>query len=128
MVQPLNLAHEEHDEEHSFLSFLSFEERSGVVDCFCSEVEPLPWVEPELLFFCLELEEPLLDLLSDLLESDFGSDLFPEAPEPQVLQESSPFHSQYHASIAWMSFQSPVRVVGLVWWTISSLIHLASPL
>jgi len=31
----------------SFLSFLSFEARSGVVDFFCSEVEPLPWVEPE---------------------------------------------------------------------------------
>jgi len=40
------------------------------VDFFCSEQEPLPWVEPELLFFCLELEDPLPDLLLDLLESD----------------------------------------------------------
>jgi len=63
------------------------------VDFFCSEVEPLPWVEPEFLFFCLELEEPLPDLLSDLLESDFGSDLFPEDLEAQVSWESSPFHS-----------------------------------
>jgi len=46
------------------------------VDFFCSEVEPLPWVEPELLFFCLELEEPLPDLLSDLLESDFVQTCF----------------------------------------------------
>jgi len=49
----------------SFPSLPSFEERSGVVGFFCSEVEPLPWVEPELLFFCLECKEPLPDLLSD---------------------------------------------------------------
>jgi len=76
----------------SFPSFPSFTERSGAVDFFCLEVEPLPWVEPELLFFCLELEEPLPDLLSDLLESDFCSGLFPEDPEAQVSWESSPFH------------------------------------
>jgi len=52
-----------------------------VADFFCSEDEPLPWVEPELLLFCLELEEPLPDLLSDLLELDLCSDLFPEDPE-----------------------------------------------
>src|SRR5882724_3777253 len=90
----------------NFPSFPSFEERSGVVDFFCSEVEPLPWVELELLFFCLELEEPFPDLLSDLLESDLCSDLFPDDLEAQVLQESSPFRSQYHVSIAWMIFQS----------------------
>src|SRR5882724_8970537 len=111
----------------SFPSFLSFEERSGTLGFFCSEVEPLPWVEPELWFFCLGLEEPLPDLLSDLLESDLCSDLFPEDPEARVLQESSPLRSQYHASIAWTSFRSPARVVSLLWWTISSLIHLASP-
>src|SRR5882724_10010906 len=60
----------------SFPAFPSFEERSGVVGFFCSEVEPLPWVEPEYLFFCLECEEPLPDLLSDLEESDFCSVLF----------------------------------------------------
>src|SRR5882724_7957793 len=112
----------------SFLSFPSFEEMSGVVDFFCLEVEPFPWVEPELLLFCLELKEPLLDLLSDLLESDFGLDLFPEDPEAWVSWESSPFRSQYHVSIAWTSFWSPARVFGFSWWTISSLIHLASPL
>jgi len=85
VVQPLNLAHEEHDEEHSFLSFLSFEERLGVVDFFCLEVEPLPWVELELLLFCLDWEEPLLDLLSDSEESDFCLDLFLEVPEVWVL-------------------------------------------
>src|SRR5882724_216967 len=37
----------------SFPSVPSFEERSGVVDFFCLEVEPLLWVEPELLF-CLD--------------------------------------------------------------------------
>src|SRR5882724_13599706 len=42
----------------SFPSFLSFQGRLGVVGFFCSEVEPLPWVEPKLLFFCLECEEP----------------------------------------------------------------------
>src|SRR5882724_12820439 len=77
----------------SFPSFLSFEERLGAVDFFCLEEEPLPWVELVLLFFCLELEEPLPNLLSDLLESDLCSDLFPEDPEAQVSQESSPFHS-----------------------------------
>src|SRR5882724_11373700 len=79
----------------SFLSFLSFEERSGVVDFFCSEVEPLPWVEPKLLFFCLDYKEPLPDLLSDLGESDFCSVLFPEVPEVQVSQDTSPHCSQY---------------------------------
>src|SRR5882724_2943597 len=112
----------------SFPSFPSFKERSGVVDFFCLEEEPLPWVEPELLLFCLELEEPFLDLLSDLLELDSCSDLLPEDLEAQVLWESSPFHSQYHALIAWMSFWSPARVFGLLWWTISSLICLVSPL
>jgi len=82
------------------------------VDFFCSEEEPLPWVEPDLLFFCLELEEPLPDLLLDLLESDLCSDFFPEDPEARVSWESSPFHSQYRASIAWMSFQSPTSVFG----------------
>src|SRR5882724_7890748 len=65
----------------SFPSFPSFKERSGVVDFFCLEVEPLLWVEPELMFFCLECEEPLPDLLSDLEESDFCSVLFLEVPE-----------------------------------------------
>jgi len=96
-----------------------------VVDFFCSEVEPLPWVEPELLFFCLDWEEPFPDLLLDLDESDFYSDLFLEVPEVWVSQETSHFHSQYHVLIAWMSFWSPVGVVSLVWWTISSLICLA---
>jgi len=59
----------------------------------------------ELLLFCLELEEPLPDLLSDLLESDLCSDLFPEDPEAQVLRESSPFRSQYHAINSWMIFR-----------------------
>ena len=79
----------------SFLSFLCFEERLGVVGFFCSEVEPLPWVEPELLLFCLECEVPLPDLLSDLEVSDFCSVLFPEVPEVQVSQDTSPHCSQY---------------------------------
>src|SRR5882724_7531739 len=107
---------------------MSFEERSGVVDFFCLEEEPLPWVELEWLFFCLELEEPLLDLLSDLLESDLCSDLFPEDLEARVSRESSPFCSQYRASIARTSFRSPTRVFGFSWWNISSLIRLASSL
>jgi len=53
--------------------------------------------------------------------------LVSEDLEARVSRESSPLHSQYHASIAWMSFRSPARVFGLSWWTIS-LIHLASPL
>src|SRR5882724_5764646 len=79
----------------SFLSFPSFEERSGVVGFFCSEVEPLPWVEPELLLFCLECKEPLPDLLSDLEESDFCSVLFPEVQEARVSRDTSLCHSQY---------------------------------
>ena len=47
-----------------------------MVDFFCLEVEPLPWVEPELLLFCLDCEEPLLDLLSDLDELYLCLDLF----------------------------------------------------
>src|SRR5882672_5188301 len=108
----------------SLPSFLRFEERSGV-DFFGSEEEPLPWVEPELSF-CLDLDLP--DLLSNLAELDLLSDLFPEEPEARVSRESSPFHSQYRASIAWTSLWSPARVFGLSWWTISSLICLANPL
>ena len=95
------------------------------MDFFGSEEEPLLWVEPELSF-CLDLDFP--DLLSDLAESDLLSDLFPEELEVRVSRESSPFHSQYRASIAWTSLRSPARVFGLLWWTISSLIHLANPL
>ena len=68
---------------------------SGVVDFFCSEVEPFPWVEPELLFFCLDCKEPLPDLLSDLEESDFCLVLFLEVLEARVLRDTSPHHSQY---------------------------------
>src|SRR5882724_6223608 len=107
----------------SFPSFPSFEERLGTLGFFCSEVEPLPWVEPELWFFCLGLEEPLPDLLSDLC-----SDLLPEDPEARVSRESSTLHSQYWASIAWTSFRSPMRVFGFSWWTMSFLMCLASPL
>src|SRR5882724_4852506 len=82
---------------------------------------------PELLFFCLELEENLPDLLSDL-ELYFCLDLLLKALEVWVLQETSPFHSQFCVSIAWMIFWSPARVVGLFWWTMSSLMHLASTL
>src|SRR5882672_765610 len=82
----------------SFLSFLSLEDRSEVVAFFCSEVEPLLWVEPELVFFCFE--ELLPDLLSDLFESDLGSDLFPEDLDARVSQETSLHRSQYRASIA----------------------------
>src|SRR5882672_12607239 len=95
------------------------------VDFFESEEEPLLWVEPELLSFCLDLDLP--DLESDLAESDLLSDLLPEEPEVWVSWESSPLCSQYRALIAWMSLQSPARVFGLLWWTISSLIHLANP-
>src|SRR5882724_10226229 len=111
----------------SFPSFPSLEDRSGVVG-FHLVVEPLFWVEPELVFFCFECEEPLPDLLSDLLESDFCLDLFPEDPDARVLWETSPHHSQYRASIACTSFLRPDNIFGLSWWTMSSLIHLASPL
>ena len=90
-----------------------------MVDLFCLEVEPLLWVDLELLLFCLDWEEPLLDLLSDLEGSDFCSDLFPEDLEARVSRESSPFHSQYCELIAWTSFWSPARVVSFSWWTIS---------
>ena len=93
------------------------------MDFFGSEEEPLLWVELELSF-CLDLDLP--DLLSDLVESDLLSDLFPEEREAWVSQESSPFHSQYRASIAWTSLWSPARVFSLLWWTISYLIHLAN--
>src|SRR5467141_4626254 len=82
----------------SFPSLPSLEDRSGVGAFFCSEVELLPRVEPELVFFCFE--EPLLDLLSDLLESDLGSDLVLEDPDAQVSWETSLCRSQYRASIA----------------------------
>ena len=91
-------------------------------------VEPLFWVEPELVFFGFECEEPLLNLLSDLLESVFCLDLFTEDPDAQVSQETSLHRSQYRVSIACMSFLRLDNVFGLSWWTMSSLIRLASPL
>ena len=45
------------------------------VGSFSSEVLLLLWVEPELLLFCLDFKELLLDLESDLLGSDFCLDL-----------------------------------------------------
>ena len=110
----------------SFPSFPSFEERLGVMDFFCSEVEPLPWVEPELLLFCLE--EPLPDLLLDLEESDFCLDLFLEVLEVHVSWETSLHHSQYCVLMACMSFWRLEREFGFSWWTMSSLMHLVSPL
>src|SRR5882724_5393052 len=109
----------------SFPSFLSFKEMSGVVDFFCSEVEPFPWVEPGLLLFCLDWEEPFPDLLSDLEELDFCSDLFLEVMDVWVSWETSPCCSKYHAS---MAFEKLERKFGLSWWTILSLMCLASPL
>ena len=60
--------------------------------------EVLPCVEPEF-FFCFD-KEFFPDLLSDLDISDLDLDLFPEDLEVWVSQETSPFHSQYHALIA----------------------------
>jgi len=79
-----------------FMSFLSFEERLREVD-FCLEVEALPWVEPELLLFCLDFQELLPDLLSDLEELYFCLDLFLEVPEVWVSWENSPFNCQWLA-------------------------------
>jgi len=68
----------------------------------CSEVEPLPWVELELVFFCFE--ELFARLVSDLLESDLGSDLFPEI---RMLGFRGNFatSSQYVRRYAWTSFR-----------------------
>ena len=111
----------------SFPSLPSLEDRSGVVG-FHLVVEPLFWVELELVFFGFECEEPLPNLLSDLLASVFCSDLFPEDLDARVSRETSPCRSQYCASMACTSFLRPDNIFGLLWWTMSSLIHLASPL
>src|SRR5882724_12006927 len=99
----------------SFPSLPSLEDRLGVVG-FHLVVEPLFWVEPELVFFCFECEEPLPNLLSDLLELDFSLDLFPEDLDAWVLWETSPHHSQYHASMACTSFLRPDNMFSLSWW------------
>jgi len=75
-----------------------------VVYFFCLEEEPLPLGRAGVVVLLLELEEPLPDLLSDLFELDLCFGL-PEDLEAWVSQESSPFHSQYCASIAWTSFR-----------------------
>ena len=107
----------------SLPSLLSFVMRSEVVS-FCAEV--LPCVEPGL-FFCF-VEEFLLALLSVLDALGLDLDLFLDDSEMQDSQETSPFHSQYCASMPWTSFWRPERVSGLLWLTILSLMHLASPL
>jgi len=70
-------------------------------------VEPLFWVEPELVFFSFECKEPLPNLLSDLLESVLCLDLFLEDPDARVSRETSLRRSQYCASIACTSFLRP---------------------
>jgi len=91
------------------------------VGFFCLEVEPFPWVEHELLFFCLECKEPFPDLLSDLEEFNFCLVLFPEVPEARV-------HRILHMSFPVSSinsldkFPEAERVFGFSWWTMSSLI------
>ena len=77
----------------SLLSFPSFDERSGVVDFFRSEEDPLPCEELDWVFFDFEFEEPLPYFESDLDELDFGSALFPVLDGPD-LWETSTCHSQ----------------------------------
>jgi len=51
------------------LSGLSkFQRKSGAVDFFCSEEEPFALSRARVVVFLLGIEEPLPDLLSDLLE------------------------------------------------------------
>ena len=64
----------------SLPSFPSFEERLRGFSFF-SEVLPLLKVVPELLFFCLDCEELLPDLVSDFDELDLGLDLWVDDPE-----------------------------------------------
>ena len=61
---------------------------------FFSEVLPLLKVVPELLFFCLDCEEPLLDLVLDFDESDLGLDLWVDDPEVGFSWAISAQHSQ----------------------------------
>jgi len=76
---------------------------------FGSEELPLLCEEPEKVLFCLPL-----DLESVLAVSDF-SDLLVDVPEVVVSRETSAQHSQYLASIAWVSLLRPERVVSLSW-------------
>ena len=55
-----------------------------MVDFFCSEVEPLLWVELELLLFYLDCKEPFPDWGSDFARLDFRSDLLLEDLELPV--------------------------------------------
>src|SRR5882724_2368253 len=77
----------------SLPSFPNFDERSGVADFFGSEEDPLPCEEPDWVFFNFEFEEPLPDLESDLVESDFWSALFRVLDGP-ASWETSVRHSQ----------------------------------
>jgi len=77
-----------------------------VVDFFCLEVEPCLG-RARVVVLCLELEEPLPDLLLDLLESDFCLDLFPEDQKLGFV-ESSPFHPVLGID-SLDEFQSPMR-------------------
>jgi len=66
---------------------------SGGVSLF-SEVLPLLEVVLELLFFCLDYEEPFLDLESDLDKSDLGLYLWVEDLEVGFSWAISAWHSQ----------------------------------
>ena len=86
---------------HTALPFLGgqlavspeFQLRSGVVDFFGLEEDPLPCEEPDWVFFNFEFEEPFPDFESDLDKSDFGSALFPVLEGPD-LWETAMHHSQ----------------------------------
>ena len=66
---------------------------SGGVSLF-SEVLPLLEVVLELLFFCLDYEEPFLDLESDLDKSDLGLYLWVEDLEVGFSWAISAWHSK----------------------------------
>jgi len=65
-----------------------------VVDFFCWEVEPLPWVEPELLFFCWNWKNPSFQIFWN------KSNTSPTLTSPQQSSKVLPIPSRRTTTLA----------------------------
>jgi len=86
-----------------------------VVDFFCSEEGALALGRARVVVVLFGIGRTFAGLVVGLVRVGLVFGLVSRRSGSSGFAESSPLHSQYHASIAWMSFRSPARVFGLSW-------------